>query len=158
MAKLPMVVIQFKAPPLAVEGLLRTRPEIQPYLSTMSLAPESQFLTGWYDQGSELRWIAPRAEATFYRPAIATQFEIVAGMPQESLDREGPSEVTLLEDGQAVGTEVLSQSAQTLRWKLPAGNSGDKHITILSKPARRGESQDPRTLGIAVRAIGYTPY
>ncbi|HTS48841.1 MAG TPA: hypothetical protein VMH05_12910 [Bryobacteraceae bacterium] len=158
MAKLPVLVIRFKAPPLAVEGLLRTRPEIQPYLHMMSLTPESQLLTGWYDQGSELRWIAPRADAMFYRPAIATQFEIVAGMTPESLDRYGPSQVTLLEDGQAVGTEVLSQPAQTLRWKLPPGNSGDKHITILSKPARRGEPQDPRTLGIAVRAIGYTPF
>ena len=158
MTKFPMLLMRFKSPPLTVEGLLRTRPEVQPYIGSMNFAPESQLGSGWYDQGSKLRWIAPRAEATFYRPAIATQFEIVAGIAQESLDRDGPSEVTLLEDGQALGTEVLSQSAQTLRWKLPAGNSGDKHITILSKPARRGEPQDPRTLGIAVRAIGYTPF
>lgn len=158
MATFPLLVIRFKGPPLTIEGFLRTRPDVQPYIRSMNFAPESQLLTGWYDQGSELRWIAPRAEAKFYRPAIATQFEIVAGMAQESLDRDGPSQVTLLEDGQALGTEVLTQSAQTLRWKLPSGNSGDKHITILSKPARRGDPQDPRTLGIAVRAIGYTPF
>ncbi len=157
MAKYPMLVIRFKAPH-TVEGFIRTRPEVQPYIRSMNFAPDSQLGSGWYDQGSQLRWIAPRAEAMFYRPGIATQFEIVAGMAQESLDRDGPSQVTLLEDGQPLGTEVLSQSAQTLRWKLPAGNAGDKHITILSKPVRRGEPQDPRTLGIAVRAIGYTPF
>lgn len=158
MATLPMVVIRFKAPPLAIEGLLRTRPEVQPYIGYMNLAPESQLISGWYDQGSELRWTAPRAEAMFYRPAGATQFEIVAGMAQESLVSVGPAQVTLFEDGHALGTELLSQPAQMLRWKLPAGNPGDKHIVIVSKPARRGEPQDPRTLGIAVRSIGYTPF
>lgn len=158
MARLPMVVIRFKSAPLAIEGWLRTRPDVQPYIGAMNLAPESQLITGWYDRGSDLRWIQPRAEALFYRPAGATQFEIVAGMAQDSLDSVGPSQVTLFEDGQALGTEVLSQSAQTLRWKLPAGNSGDEHIMIVSTPARHGGPEDPRTLGIAVRSIGYTPF
>jgi len=138
--------------------LLRTRPDVQPYIGVMNLAPESQLITGWYDQGSDLRWTQPRAEAIFYRPAAATQFEIVAGMAQDSLDSVGPAHVTLFEDGKALGTEVLSQSAQTLRWKLPAGDPGDKHITIVSKPARHGGPEDPRTLGIAIRSIGYTPF
>jgi len=158
LARVPMVVIRFKSPPLAIEGLLRTRPDVQPYIGVMNLAPESQLITGWYDQGSDLRWTQPRAEAIFYRPAAATQFEIVAGMAQDSLDSVGPAQVTLFEDGKALGTEVLAQSAQTLRWKLPAGDPGDKHITIVSKPARHGGPEDPRTLGIAIRSIGYTPF
>lgn len=159
MAKFPMALIRFQAPPLSVRGLVRTITGAQPYVRFTDLVPESQFGGGWYDQGSALRWIAPRAEATFGRPGGATQFEIVAGMPKTSLDREGPSEVTVLEDAQPLGTQVMSEPAQTLQWKLPAGGSaGDKHITIITKPARRGEPQDPRTLGIAVRAVGYTPF
>jgi hypothetical protein len=157
MAKVPMLLIRFKSTQ-SVEGLLRTRPGVQPYIGLMTMAPEDQLTSGWFDKGSDLRWTEPRAEATFYRPAGATQFEIVAGMAQDSLDRVGPSQVTLLEDGQTLGTVVMSQSAQTLRWKLPEGSPGDKHITIVSKPARHGNPPDPRTLGIAVRAIGYTPF
>ena len=32
---------------------------------------------------------------------------------------------------------------------------GDKRITIVSRPSRRGEPGDPRELGIAVSEIGY---
>ena len=159
MAKLPMALIRFQTPPLTVQGLVRTNAGAQPYARFTDLVQESQFGAGWYDKGSAIRWIAPRAEASFNRPAGATQFEIVAGMPKTSLDREGPSEVTVLEDGQPLGTAVMSEPVQTLRWKFPpGGSSGDKQITIITKPARRGEPQDPRILGIAVRAIGYTPF
>src|SRR5580704_16930629 len=104
-------------------------------------------------QGKPVRWIAPKAEAEFYRPADAAQFEIVATVPQESIDKEGPSEVTLLEDGRPLGTAIYSGAA--LHWKLEPAPAGTKHVTILSKPVRHGGPQDPRELGVAVIAIGY---
>ena len=156
MAKFPMAVIQFHEPPLAIQGLVRVHDGPQPYVRFTDLFEESQFGAGWFDQGSLLRWTAPQAEATFHRTAGAKAFEIVAGMSPDSLKQYGPSQVTVLEDGQPLGTQVLSEASQTLRWSLGQAAPGDKHITIVSKPARRGEAQDPRVLGIAVRAIGYT--
>src|SRR5262249_43713528 len=120
--------------------------------------PESQLGDGWFDRGNLLRWTAPRAECDFYRPADAKQFEIYATVPVQSLAQDGPSRVTILEDGQSLGTSVLSQSpGQKLHWMLSAESSaGRKHITILAEPARHGVG-DPRTLGIAILSLGYLP-
>jgi len=157
MTKVPMALIRFRSAPLTVQGLVRTNDGVQPYVRFADLVPESQFGAGWYDQGSALRWIAPEAECEFHRPAEATEFEIVANVPRGSLERQGPSSVTVLEDGQSLGTVVLSNSrAQPLRWKLSGSVTGDKHIKIVCKPARHGDAVDPRVLGIAVEAIGYT--
>ncbi|HLG95648.1 MAG TPA: hypothetical protein VKX49_04985 [Bryobacteraceae bacterium] len=158
MGKLPMALIRFTAPPLAVQGLLRTNDGAQPYIRFTELVPEWQLGTGWYDQGSRLRWTMPRAELILHRPEKATAFEVLAGMSPGGLDRDGPAEVSILEDGKTLGVQTLSQVFQTLRWNLPAAAAGDKHISIVSKPARQGDPGDPRILGIAVQALGYTPF
>lgn len=157
MAKVPMALIRFSSPPLKVEGLIRTYNGPQPYVRFTGLVPESQFGAGWFDQGSAMRWIAPEAECEFHRPAEATGFEIVATVPRESLERQGPSSVTVLENGQSLGTAVLSAPGpQRLRWELKGSVEGDRQIKIVCQPARHGDAIDPRVLGIAVEAIGYT--
>jgi hypothetical protein len=156
MAKVPMALIRFRSPPLTVRGLVRTNDGLQPYLRFTDLVPESQFGAGWYDRGSTIRRIAKEAECEFHRPAEAIEFDIVANVPRESLRRQGPSSVTVLEDGHPIGAVVLSDpQVQTLRWKLSGGDAGDRHIKIVCKPVRHGDPVDPRVLGIAVRAIGY---
>jgi hypothetical protein len=151
----PMAIVDYDPVARKVNGIFRTRDQLESYIRFPGqFWTASQFGAGWYDQGSAVRWIAPRAEAEFYRPGGASQFEIVATVPQSNIEKEGPSAVTLLEEGRPLGTAVLS-STQPLHWKLSAGAAGGKHLTILSKPARHGGPQDPRDLGIAIKAIGY---
>jgi len=159
MQKVPMVLIRFQAPPLHVEGLFRDHDGPQSYVHFGGVVVESQFGAGWYDQGSRLRWTAPRAECDFYRSPDATEFEIAATVPSYSLNREGPARVTVLENGESLGMQILNNSqGQHLTWKLNRGEAGDKHITILSQPVRHGGPDDDRDLGIAVWEIGYTSH
>ncbi len=117
---------------------------------------ETQFKYGCYDAGYSVRWFAPRAEVALYRAPDAVQFEIVAFLPPSSLAKEGPSEVTVFEDGQSLGTQKLSVSkAQPLRWQLTSGDAGEKLVTIVSTPVHHGGPEDPRALGIAVQSLGY---
>jgi hypothetical protein len=157
MAKVPLALISFR-PRGGIQGMIRTRDGLQSYAWFADRVDESQFGEGCYDQGSQMRWFAPRAVVSFYRPAGASQFEIVAFVPRESVDKNGPAEVTVFEDGESLGTVKLSVTrVQPLRWKLTAAGAGDKHITIISKPVRHGGPEDPRDLGIAVLSLGYLP-
>ena len=119
------------------------------------------FDAGWYeregsDPASSYRWIKPRAEVTLVRSPNPQEFEIVCMVPAESVKRDGPARVTLLENGVSLGTVVTSgDSVQTLRWPLSDQAPGKKRITILVQPERHF-SNDQRSLGIAVRALGYS--
>lgn len=158
MAKVPMALIKFDPVTYAVKGMLRSHDGLQSYVRFQENVPESQFGAGWYDKGSALRWAAPRSESIFYRPAGATEFEVMAFLPREIIEPGGPSQVTVFEDDQSLGTVTLSEShLQPLRWKLTGGGTGDKRITIVSKPVRHGGPEDPRDFGIVVAAIGYVP-
>lgn len=153
----PMALITFEQP-RGIRGMIRTRDGLQSYVVLADKVDESQFGSGCYDKGAPERWFQPRAEVLFYRPREATQFEIVAFLPRESIAKDGPAEVTLFEDGQSLGTVTLSiPTMQPLRWKLPSGGEGDKHLTIVSKPARHGGPEDDRVLGILVQSLGYLP-
>lgn len=155
MAKVPMAVIAFQ-PPLGIKGVIRTHNGLQPYIRFDGIVPESQLGAGWFDADRSLRWIGPKAEASFYRPAGAARFEIAAFVPAISLDRQGPSTVTVFEDGTSLGTVTYSAPRiERLRWNLTPAAAGDRRITIVSRPARRGDAVDPRELGIAVTEIGY---
>ena len=141
-----------------ISGMVRHRDGIQSYAAFGQKVDESQFGAGCYDAGSPMRWFAPHAEVRFYRPDEATQFEIVAYLPRESLDQYGPAEVTLFEDGVSLGTaRLVAPEVQPMRWMLPPGPAGDKHLTLVSKPRRRGGAADDRELGIVVESLGYLP-
>lgn len=154
MARVPMAVISFDA--RGVRGMIRNYDGPQDYARFSEIVQESQFGAGWYDRGEPLRWIGPRAEAFFYRPEDAHGFEILATVPRESLERDGPATVTVFEDGRSMGTETLSKpDFQWLGWTLTRAAPGEKHITIVCKPVRHGGPEDPRDLGIAIWEIGY---
>jgi len=156
MAKVPMALITFRNH--GISGMVRHHDGIQSYAAFGQKVDESQFGEGCYNDGSSMRWFAPRAEVRFYRPPEATQFEIVGFLPRESIDKDGPAEVTLFEDGVSLGTVRLAAPVvQPLRWMLPNGAPGDKHLTIVSKPARRGGATEDRELGISVESLGYLP-
>ena len=156
--RVPMAIVAYDPFRHAVTGRLRTAdlPETYIRFRDRNWVTESQLGDGWYDRDTPLRWIAPRAEARFYRPPAPVEFQIEATVPEDNLRKNGPSKVTLLEDGRPLGTAELSiDSRHPLRWKLPAGEPGVKLITILCEPVRHGGPQDPRDLGIAISALGY---
>jgi hypothetical protein len=158
LAKVPMAVIRFDPVTYAVKGMVRPRDGLQSYIRFKDNIPASELGSGWYDPGSAMRWSAPQAEAHLYRPAAATDFEVVAFLPREIIEPGGPSEVTVLEDGKPLGTVKLSEPRITpLRWKVTAGPEGDRRLTIISKPVRHGGADDPRDFGIVIAAFGYVP-
>ena len=155
LANVPMALITFQ-PPFGIKGMIRTHDGLQPYIRFSDKVPESQLGAGWYDPDMPLRWIGPKAEAAFYKPAGAARFEIAASVPPIALKREGPSTVTVFEDGNSLGTVTYSvPRVERLRWNLLDAGAGDKRITIVCRPSRRGDPIDPRELGIAVSEVGY---
>jgi hypothetical protein len=95
------------------------------------------------------------AEITLHRPEGAGAIEILAFLPQDSIERAGPARIGVIEDDHPLGAQTLSESRPCpLRWKLAAARAGDHRITIVTEPVRHGAG-DPRDLGIAVSAIGY---
>lgn len=158
MSNLPMAVVAYYPVPPTVKGMLRTRDGLQSYLRYADYVPKSQIGDGWFDVHKDFCWTKPTAEVTLYRPAAAKEFEIVAFVAPESLQRQGPSTVTVFEEGNSLGTLPLSRpDPQPLRWKLSPGPSGDKHIRIVSEPARSGVGAGNELLGIEISALGYDP-
>jgi len=128
-----------------VKGLLRTRDGLQSYFRCSDYVPKSQLGDGWYDNNKDVCSTKPSAELTLYRPPDAQEFEI-------NLQRQGPSKVTVFEDGVSLGTVMsLHTNPQTLRWKLAPGASGDKHVRIVCEP------DDNRVPGMEISALGYAP-
>ena len=132
--KTPMAVIRFRSG-RSIQGLVRSRNGAEPYVRFADLVPEGQFGAGWQEQDADSRWIQHRAECVLYRSPQTTDFEIVAKLSDRSA-------ITVIEDGRTLGTVTSAPGFQTLRWKLTAGDAGEKRISIIAD-------------GIAVEALGY---
>jgi len=157
LSEVPMAIVGYYPVTHTVKGLLRERDELESYVRFSDEPPGLQLGAGWYYDDAPFRWIQTKAEITLRRPARAGEFEIVAFVPPESLRKDGPAKITVIEDGQPLGTQTLSEprpQPQPLRWKLPDGATGDHRIAIVTEPVRHGVG-DPRDLGIAIGAIGY---
>jgi hypothetical protein len=81
------------------------------------------------------------------------EFEVVAFLPAESLRKDGPANVTVIEDDTPLGTQTVTES-QPLRWRLPARAAAVHRIAVVTEPVRHGQGYE-RDLGVAVSAIGY---
>jgi hypothetical protein len=157
LAEVPMAIVGYYPVTRTVKGLLRERDELESYVSFSDEPPGLQLGAGWSNDDAPFRWIGPKAEISLRRPVGSREFEIVAFVPPESLKKDGPAKVTVMEDGKPLGVQTLSEprpQPQPLRWRLADGAAGDHHIAIATEPVRHGAG-DPRDLGIAVSAIGY---
>jgi hypothetical protein len=157
LAEVPMAIVGYYPVSRTVKGLLRERDELESYIRFSAEPPALQLGAGWYNDDAPYRWIGPQADISLRRPAKSREFEIVAFVPPESLTKDGPAHVTVLEDGTSLGTQTLSDPrplSQPLRWKLPDGVVEVHRIAVVTEPVRHGAG-DPRDLGIAVSAIGY---
>jgi hypothetical protein len=153
LAEVPMAIVGYYPVSHSVKGLLRVRDEPESYISFTDEPPAFQLGRGWYNDDAASRWIEPKAEIFLRRPVGSREFEIVAFVPPESLRKDGPAHITVIEDETSLGTQTLSEP-RPLRWRLPDGAAGVHRIAIVTEPVRHGAG-DPRDLGIAVRAIGY---
>jgi hypothetical protein len=157
MDAVPMAIVGYYLVSRSVKGLLRTRNELESYVRFEAEPPASQLGAGWYYDDAAHRWIQKNADLTLRRPADATEFEIVAFVPPQSLQKDGPARITVFEDGQTLGTHTLSEPSTQplpLRWKLSGAAAGIHRIAIAVEPVRH-IAGDPRDLGIAISAIGY---
>ena len=156
LASPPMLLIGYDPVRHSVRGLLRRRAGLESYLNFTDELPGYQFGSGWYGLEGALRWTQAKAEISLFRPADAQSFEIVAEVPSDSLAHDGPSHVTVYEDGRALGTATLDHSQpQHLHWKLSEAAPGDRRIVIEATPVRHAPP-DQRAFGIAVHALGYS--
>jgi hypothetical protein len=157
MSEVPMALIGYYPLSHTVRGRLRLRDEMESYISMNEEPPMSQIGDGWLNADSQFSWIQPKAEITLRRPEGSREFELVASLPSGVFKNEGPSRITILEDGRSLGVQQLSDAGkqpQPLRWKLPGGEAGIHRLTIVSEPARRLPG-NPNQIGVAVRALGY---
>jgi len=134
LARFPMALIQFR-PGFHVRGVVRTRDGAQSYIRFDGVAPVEQFGAAWRVRDDDSRWIDQPAECVLYRPASATGFEIVARI-------FGSTSITVIEGDQTLGTLTSQSGVQTLHWKLPIADAGEKHIRIVSA-------------GVAIKTLGY---
>ena len=153
LAKVPMAIVGYYGVSHTVKGLLRERNELESYIRFSEEPPAFQLGTGWYNDDASHRWIQARTQITLRRPLSARELEIVAFLPPESLQKDGPAKVSVIEDDVSLGAQTLSEP-RALRWKLESNVSGDHRITILTEPVRH-RAGDPRDLAIAVESIGY---
>lgn len=159
MAQAPMAMVSYYPVERQVRGLLRRRnvPGDQSYIRFSHETLASRLGSGWYDGAAGPRGTEPSAELSMYRPAGASEWEVVASPPPDGVARDGPARVTVFENGKPLGSQTLSGSSgepQALRWKLQPGNPGVTGLRIVSEPSWRAR-EDSRELGIAVYAIGY---
>jgi len=156
MANVPMAVVGYYPVTRTVRGWLRMIDAPESYVSFSNEPPGLRLGQGWYRDESSFPWIAPKADIMLHRPETAKEFEILAYLPTESLNKDGPAHVAVFEEATPLGAQTISESKPTsLRWKLPDGRAGDHHITIVTNPVRHGGSNDDRDLAITVGAIGY---
>jgi len=125
------------------------------YIDATSGTPVWQLQKGWYGPENHFRWIAPDAVARLDRPATATRFEIRVLASATLLEKVGPVTVRILLDGRDQSPRRVAEAGwQTLAWDLPPAPPGPVSVTIHTEPPLHPEG-DPRTLGIAVGAIGF---
>jgi hypothetical protein len=152
LAQVPMAIVGYYPVSHSVKGLLRERNELESYIRFTDEAPAFQLGRGWYNDDAPFRWIEPQADLSLRRPVGSREFEIVAFVPPESLRKEGPAKVTLIEDETSLGAQTLSEP-RPLRWRLPDRAAGVHRIAVFTEPVKHAAGY--RDLGIAVSAIGY---
>jgi len=154
----PAVVVSYYPVARAVKGLVLITKELPRTIDFSGAVLESQLGPGWYAdyQAAPIRRTMPKAELTLYRPAGATEFSLSGVIPAQSSQPEVPSGLTVLEDGQSLGTQTLTGAKeQILHWKLSNTDAGERHITILSTPVRY-QPRDVNEYGIVVSRLGYS--
>ncbi len=119
--------------------------------------PVWQLTEGWFPLESSFRWIRPYASARLWRPAEARAFEMTVNMGKVQLGEMGPPEVEVKIEGASAGRHTFRQPGwETVRLAAPAGAPGAVKVEFVVRPGYRPKNGDPRTLGVAVVAFGFT--
>jgi hypothetical protein len=126
------------------------------FIDTTSATPIWQLEKGWYGPEAGFRWISPAATARIERPADAASFQLRALVSSTLLDKVGPVTVHVSIDDRELDSRRITQTGwQTFDWPLTPAPAGEVQVSIRSEPPFK-PSSDPRTLGIAIGAFGFT--
>ncbi len=128
-----------------------------PFLAMTPATPVWQLGEGWYRLETRFRWIQPYATARLGRPSGATEFELTVNTGQELIRGVGRTRVTVLVDGQEIGTGEFSKIGfQTVRWPAPPGPPKTVDVEFRVDPEYR-VSGDARRFGVAIVSFGFRP-
>ncbi|MDX2154532.1 MAG: hypothetical protein SFV54_27570 [Bryobacteraceae bacterium] len=120
--------------------------------------PIWQLTDGWFPLEGHFRWIKPYAAARLSLPPGARSFELTVNLGTVQHQEMGPPEVEVKLDGISIGRHAFTKTGgETRRWGLPTDLSSSPKVEFFTTPPYRPKNGDPRTLGVAVVAFGFTP-
>jgi hypothetical protein len=123
-----------------------------PYLWIGPHMPIWQLDEGWLPDEGFFRWTNPQATAHLFRPAGATEFELVVNVGEELVKRLHATHVEVSLNGRRIGGADFQQAGlRTVRWKLDAAPPGRVEFSISTSPPFPGVVP----LGIAVCSFGF---
>ena len=127
-----------------------------PYLEMDRRTPIWQLGEGWFQLENSYRWTKPVAVARLRRPAAARRFSLTLNVSPDQVRDAGGAEirVTVGEDS-LPGRRFGKAGFQTAFWDLPPRPAETVRVRLESTPYHPS-NQDPRTLGAAVVAFGFT--
>ena len=125
------------------------------YIDANVDTPVWQLGDGWSNPEGGFRWIAPLTSLRLERPDGAQRFEMRVLVIGAVLQTSGAVTVQPSFNDVALPAQKLTQAGwQTVTFDLPASPSGATNVTIHTDPPFHAPG-DPRTLGIAVGALGF---
>jgi hypothetical protein len=114
--------------------------------------PIWQLDDGWLPDEGFFRWTNPQATAHLFRPAGATEFELVVNVGEELVKRLHATHVEVSLNGRRIGGADFQQAGlRTVRWKLDPAPPGRAEFSISTSPPFPGVVP----LGIAVCSFGF---
>lgn len=127
------------------------------YIDMREPAPVWQFSDGWFPVEAGYRWAAPIASLTLRQTRQATAFTLAVNLGEDQRGAIGGVKAEVLIDGVSLGSrDYRTTGTHAQQWPLPQASDGVKRIEIRFSPAFRPSETDPRELGAAVAAIGFS--
>ena len=125
------------------------------YIDANSATPMWQLGDGWSNPEGGFRWISPNTTAKLERPDGASHFEMRVLANSTLMQSAGTVTVQVSLNGVDLPAQKITQAGwHSLTWDLPSAPAGPVSLTIHTDPPFHSGG-DPRTLGIAVGALGF---
>jgi hypothetical protein len=127
-----------------------------PYLKMDVSFPPNQLLEGWYNPEDDFRWAKPVATALLFKPGNARHFEVLACITPEQVRRYQVVDLRVSVDAKPTGEHRFrAPGCETVAWPMTPGPGGKTTVEFHSTPPYQAPN-DPRMLGISIKAFGFT--
>jgi len=145
----PNLVVIAWNPVLRKATLIARAPDVA-YIELNDMTPLWQLGEGWMGNDYHFRWMAPHAAARLVRPASASAFEVVTGLPPNF---ERASRLTVSLDHQPIGTTSVDRAGlKAYRFEIPKGSAGTVDVEMDVSPPIQGGTT---LLGLPITSFGF---